>query len=147
VGGNGGEVAVAKMPAVCLGQTPGTQEAGGDVREGDDERRRHRRLALRFPLFLSAEGEFGQFVEHATSENVSAGGVYFRTGAWNQMPVGTHVDVYIEIPSENALFGHRNQLSSVGRVVRVDPAVASAPRPHTPRGVAIQFDRELRFAK
>ena len=124
---------------------PGTHEAGGDVLDAV-ERRRHRRLALRFPLFLSAEGEFGQFVEHATSDNVSAGGVYFRTGAWSQMPVGTRVDVYIEIPTENALFGHRNQLKSVGRVVRVGANVNGAPGRSAPRGVAIQFEKELRFA-
>ena len=110
------------------------------------ERRTHRRLALRFPLFLSAEGDFGQFVEHATSENVSAGGVYFRTGSWSQMPVGTRVDVYIEIPNENALFGHRNQLKSIGRVVRISEEQPAARSPVAGRGVAIQFEKELRFA-
>lgn len=107
------------------------------------ERRRHRRLSLRFPLFLSGEGPSGQFVEHTTTENVSGGGLFFLTSAWKQMPVGTRLHVYIEVPSHSALFAHHTRLKSVGRVVRTTDGNGDGLA--VSRGVAVQFENELRF--
>ena len=110
------------------------------------ERRKHRRLPLRFPVFISGEGETGRFVEHTTTENISGGGVYFGTSAWEHMPPDTQVHVYIEVPSNATVFLHQTRLKSVGRVVRVDDGTPADGSPEGSKGVAVRFERELRFA-
>jgi hypothetical protein len=111
------------------------------------ERRNHRRLPLTLPLIVSGGRESGHFVEETASENVSAGGVFFRTDAWAQMPVGTRVYLSMDVTLPNGLFAHPSRLKTVGRVVRLGPPKHGEKRvPPGSRGVAVQFERALRFS-
>ncbi len=88
-----------------------------------------------------------RFIEETTSENSSAGGVFVRTEAWALMPVGTRLYVAMEITSPNGQFVHPTRLKTVGRVVRVTRnGVEGETGRATSRGVAVQFERELRFS-
>lgn len=110
------------------------------------ERRHYRRLPLGLPVIVSGGRESGHFVEETTSENVSAGGVFFRTDAWAQMPVGTRVYVSIEVVGPNAGFG-AHRLKTEGRVVRVSRFDGQREGvPARLRGVAVQFEKALRFS-
>jgi len=89
---------------------------------------------------VSGGRESGHFVEETVSENVSAGGVFFRTYAWPQMPVGTRV--YVSIGTgENGVFVEQTWLKAQGRVVRVG-RLSGRQKGAVPgsRGVAIQFE-------
>ena len=124
--------------------SPDTPEAGREVLE-QVERRKHRRLPLRLPLIISGGRESGHFVEETATENVSAGGVYFKTDLWAQMPVGTRLCVVIEIPPADQRLLQPNRLQTVGRVVRISPPMDS-PAGSDVRGVAVKFERALRFS-
>jgi hypothetical protein len=111
------------------------------------DRRTHRRLPLRLPLIVSGGRESGHFVEETTSENVSAGGVFFSTGAWALMPLGTRLFIAMQITSPDGQFAQPSQLRTVGHVVRLAQfGDRDEAGPERSRGVAVAFERELRFS-
>ena len=112
---------------------------------GSGDRRRHARLRTRLPLRLTADSPVDRFTRRATSENVSAGGVYFATDDPSEFPVGARFLVTIEVVGTDTLFTQPGRLSARGRVVRVDEQGARANSPTARQGVAVAFDEPLRF--
>jgi len=97
---------------------------------------------------LSGGRESGHFVEETESANVSAGGVLFKTDVWSLMPVGTRLYIAIEITSADGQYSHPSRLKTIGRVVRVARRNNTDERAKDGgvRGVAVQFEKALRFS-
>ncbi len=98
------------------------------------EKRRDERVPMQIPAFLSVD----KTAIHSLSAmllttNISGGGAYVVTSV--DVPVGTKVDLSINLPFKRKIFGTDKILVSVyGTVVR-----------NTPHGVAISFADDCRI--
>jgi len=112
--------------------------------EKHTERREWPRLTLKLNVeFFGREGEREPHGA-GTTENVSAGGVYFMTTDWQNLRVGQNVGLHLSgLSSYNhgPLF---RILHGRATILRVDTPEAAAP-PYRAAGVAARFDERPRI--
>jgi len=96
-----------------------------------DERRRAQRFPLHLPLTLKWQEERGEVPEPATSQDISASGVYFLVS--HDLKPESKVEFYVRLTE-----GFENggvMLHCVGSVVRVDSKESDR------LGIAVRIDR------
>ena len=116
------------------------------MKENDfSEKRAHRRLDIRLPVTFQKEGIGRSNVFRTITLNVSTGGAYFETAA-EDIHVGDHLALELDIPSGDARFPLQGKILTVGQVVRCTP-IEDQPNIDGltfPRyGVAVRFQKGL----
>lgn len=107
------------------------------------ERRQWPRLPLRLKVDFSSGGREELMEGTGLTENVSAGGLYFRTGDWHRLEKGDPVVLTV---SGMSGYNHGPLFRTVGgkaTVLRLDEPEASEV-PYARAGVAVRFDERLR---
>ncbi|HUW57863.1 MAG TPA: PilZ domain-containing protein [Planctomycetota bacterium] len=115
------------------------------------ERRKHQRQTVLLPLRVTEEEAGGKLLFQGNTVTVGAGGVYFRTLNWQDLPVGMPVHVTIDIPPEMFQLLPFGGLRGVGKVIRVerptapDGGAGSDETSSEHGGVAVRMMSRLRF--
>ncbi len=112
--------------------------------ENITERREWPRLTLTLNVEFFPGSEDQELRGAGTTENVSAGGVYFQTSNWQALQVGQNVGLHLSgLSSYNhgPLF---RELHGRATVLRVDPPSEEQP-PYRNAGVAVRFDERPRI--
>ena len=111
------------------------------------ERRRHQRQQVLLPLRVMEKDPEGRLLFQGNTVNVGAGGVYFHTTNWREMPVGTSVHVVIDISPETFQLLPFGGLRGAGKVIRIDPTRSDKEVDPDPDhcGVAVRMTSRLRF--
>lgn len=104
------------------------------------------------PLRVTDKDAAGDLVYQGNTVNVGAGGMYFRTLNWQDVRLGMHVHVIMDIPPEMFQLLPFGGLRGFGEVIRMDvsPGTArgkSAQGGGTPMdcGIAVRMTSRLRF--
>lgn len=118
----------------------------------EEERRSHRRLAIRLPLECRRAESDREQVFRAVTSNISTGGLYFELdlpeGA-EALAARSQLNVDLTVPPGEGHFPYQGRLSSVAEVLRCEPLTnGHASTPGGPRriGVAAQFCEALKLA-
>jgi hypothetical protein len=106
------------------------------------ERRNAPRLALRFKVLFSPAGQEEQVAGSGTTENVSAGGLYFRTRDWQLLAKGETIGLTVSGLSQYDHGPLFRVLKGQGTVLRLDAAESPESR-RTDPGVAVRFREPL----
>jgi hypothetical protein len=104
------------------------------------ERRRSLRLALKLQVAFAPAGQEGQATGSGMTENVSAGGLYFRTGDWQSLAEGDTLDLTVSGLSRYERGPMFRTLKGQATVLRLDAAA-----PPTDPGVAVCFSEPLQM--
>ena len=107
----------------------------------NNERRRYRRLALRVPVLFTVTTKTGTTVTRSgITENVSPGGVYFRTSAALDLEPQQPLSIKLLIPRGTDPSDATVSLSGEARLVWKKALPRSGSGPGGERwGVAVQF--------
>ncbi len=107
----------------------------------NNERRRYRRLALRVPVLFTVTTKTGTTVTRTgITENVSPGGVYFRTSAALDLEPQQPLSIKLLIPRGSDPSDATVSLSGEARLVWKKALPPSTSGPGGERwGVAVQF--------
>jgi len=114
------------------------------VSDNITERREWPRLALKLNVEFFAEQDEQEPHGAGTTENVSAGGIYFRTPEWGDLKIGQNLGLQLSgLSSINhgPLF---RILHGRATILRVDLPPEEAP-PYGTAGVAARFDERPRI--
>ncbi len=113
------------------------------------ERRQHRRLAIRLPMEYSTVNNGQHRVLRTVSSNISTSGLYFEVELIEGIPVPqlhSLLKVSLTIPPGDGHFPYEGQISGTAEVVRCDrlePQRADAPGR---LGIGARFREPLRLA-
>ena len=121
------------------------------------ERRRHRRLALHWPIECAADLDQGRLFFRGVTENISAGGVYLcashdRGDA--TLTTGTLLDLDFTVPPGQGHFPFEGRVRGRARVIRCQPirpparddqAQAPARQGPLPLGIAVAFEQPVQL--
>lgn len=117
---------------------------GQELEEDNDERRGSPRLKLNLNVEFSPEGQDAKATRLGITTNVSAGGVYFTTGEWEQLQPGQELGLRL---SGLAGYGTGPLFRSLrGRavVLRLDPPEEGSAN-YPKAGVAARFKERPAF--
>lgn len=118
----------------------------------DEDRRQHRRLAIRLPLECCASHESRDRALRTVTTNISTGGLYFELDLIDGVSLPEPrelLNIELTVPPGDGHFPYAGRVSSMAQVVRCEPlplppseAAASVPR----YGVAAQFRDAIKLA-
>jgi hypothetical protein len=100
---------------------------------------------------VTDKDETGEVLYRGSTVNVGAGGVYFKTLNWQDLPLGKCVHVVIDIPPEMFQLLPFGGLLGSGEIVRIDAGFPGEPAgtqtdPSSEHcGVAVRMTTRLRF--
>ena len=101
------------------------------------ERRRHRRLRLKFPVVLAGGGDVSGAAQQWVTSNVSAGGMFIQVPRECASACGEEVAFEMEVPPGAGYSAQAGKIKGAGRVVRAEPLGEGAI------GMAVQFTDPL----
>lgn len=108
------------------------------------ERRKWPRLPLKLNVeFFSPSRE--ELEGTGTTENVSAGGIYFRTTQWHELEVGQDIAVSLSGFSAYNLGPLFRTLRGEAEILRLEPPGEEAEPSYGQAGVAVQFGETPRM--
>lgn len=102
------------------------------------EKRRHRRLGLKYNISCRKVGSVGNTSYEGQTKNVSSGGLYFETET-DKFERGNLLQVELSIPPTSGLLEFGGKISGFAKVMRSD----SVSDRH---GVALEFCRPLKLS-
>ncbi|MFO8006318.1 MAG: PilZ domain-containing protein [Candidatus Brocadiia bacterium] len=110
----------------------------------DIERRKWPRLSLKLTVeFFSPSRE--ELEGTGTTENVSPGGIYFRTTQWHELEVGQEVALTLSGFSAYNLGPLFRTLRGEARVLRLEPPDEEREATYGQAGVAVEFEETPRM--
>ena len=112
--------------------------------QADAERRRSPRLAMKLNVSFAPVAEEGPAAGNGKTENVSAGGMYFRTFDWKLLGEGKTLDLTVSGLSHYDNGPLFRTLKGQATILRLD-AVEPPDGPHAYPGVAVRFNAPLRM--
>jgi len=112
------------------------------------EKRKNRRLAIRFSLLCRRLGDSVPKVRTGTVVNVGAGGLYFETAATEFEP-GNLAEVRFTVPPEAGRLEFGGTMHGLGTVMRTETLETSRTglRDCPVYGVALQFSRRPKLCQ
>ena len=121
------------------------------------ERRRHRRLALRWPIECKANLDPHRLLIRGLTDNISSGGLYLlapNEKGNSALAEGTRLDVEFTVPPGEGHFPTEGRVRGTARVVRCEPIHASSDETQPPAadrnaptrlGIAAVFERPIQL--
>jgi len=112
------------------------------------EKRKNRRLAIRFSLLCRRLGDPAPELRTGTVLNVGAGGLYFETTATEFEP-GNLAEVRFTVPPETGRLEFGGTMHGIGTVLRTETIETSRTgmRACPVYGVALQFSRPPKLSQ
>lgn len=116
-----------------------------------EDRRQHRRLAIRLPVECSTSREGQTRTLKAITANICTGGLYLEVDMGNGssgFPWDGALDVEVIVPPGEGYFPYESRVRNVAQVLRREPLPASSDSPEacTRMGIAACFKEPFQLS-
>ena len=108
-----------------------------------EERRRHRRLCIRLPIECVAAVGDRRMTYRTVTHDISSGGVCFESET-DEFPIGTSLEMGLEIPPGDGHSPYPGRVRGTGRVVRGDRLAEHGGPPRF--RIAARYSKPLKLA-